>query len=222
MLTKDVTEKKQARRRATELSLGMGGNADRDIARGGGGAAGEGACSSSSGGNVPNKGLQLRDQYHAAFAIMRAAGKRNDITVVKEQRKIMARLDREIKENDGEPLSDNDEDSEVIEVESSDESYEGGGGGAGGGKDGASEDDSGYGGGCGGGGSAAAQSEEGAAPKKAQRQRESEGSPVLVSPPRRSKSAFSIPTPRRRLGRAQLLRCLISLLLRGCEYLSIS
>ena len=60
MLTKDVTEKKQARMRATELSLGMGGNADRDIARGGGGAAGEGACSSSSGGNVPNKGLPIQ------------------------------------------------------------------------------------------------------------------------------------------------------------------
>ena len=38
----------------------MGGNADRDIARGGGGAAGEGACSSSSGGNVPNKGLPVQ------------------------------------------------------------------------------------------------------------------------------------------------------------------
>ena len=174
LLTKDVTEKKQACMRATELSLGMGGNADRDIARGGGGAAKGGASSSSSGGDVPNKGLQLRDQYHAAFAKMRVAGKRNDITVVEEQRKIMTRLDREIKENDGEPPSDNDEDSEVIEVESSDESYGGGGGGEGGGNDGASEDDSGHGGGRGGGGSAAAQSEEGAARKKARRQRESD------------------------------------------------
>jgi hypothetical protein len=172
-VTKDLTEKKLARLKATELSFGMGGNADKDTARGGGGVAGGEASSSSSGGNVPNERLHLRDQYHAAFAKMRAADKRKDFTVVTEQRKIMKRLEREIKLKDGEPPSDNDEDGDVFEVVSSDNDEEGDGGGAGGGNDGASEDDRGYGGG-GGGGSASAHSEGGSARKKARRQRDSD------------------------------------------------
>lgn len=123
--TKDMSEKKKKKAmRATELSMGLGGNADKDLAKGGECAAGGGG--SSSNGGSSQDALHLRDLYHVAFAKVRAAEKKKDIAVAKEQRKIMAQLHSQIAEMDGEDPSENDGGGETIDVWSSDASDGGG------------------------------------------------------------------------------------------------
>ena len=129
--TKNMSVANKVKMRNTELAMGLGGNADKDLASGGGGAAGAGGSSII--GNGDYEAMHLRDRYHAAVAKVRVAEKMNDTAEVKEQRKIMVQLSRQIKEKDGEASSDDDGDGAAIDLGSfsdDDGARLGGGGGA--------------------------------------------------------------------------------------------